>query len=109
MSEGIKGEVALSDAEIDARVVAYGAGGDFEIRRNRLWTKGRSVIEPELRAYYADLFRVQYGADETATQAMLTGIEEVYGHRLDADWVRSAARHGRCGRSSSSRRTSWRR
>jgi methyl-accepting chemotaxis protein len=95
MSEGIKGEVALSDAEIDARVVAYGANGAFEGRRNRLWTKGRAVIEPELRAYYADLFRVQYGADESATYSMLTGIEEVYGHPLDAEWIRSAARHGR--------------
>ena len=95
MNEVIKGEVALSDAEIDARVEAYGADGTFEERRNRLWTKGRSVIEPELRAYYADLFRVQYGADESATQSMLTGIEAVYGHPLDAEWMRTAARHGR--------------
>jgi len=95
MSEGIKGEVALSDAEIDARVVAYAADGKLEARRNRLWTRGRSVIEPELRAFYADLFRVQYGADESATLSMLTGIEEVYGHPLDAGWIRAAARHGR--------------
>ena len=95
MSEGIKGEVALTDAEIDARVAAYGAGGTFETRRNRLWTKGRAVVEPELRAFYADLFRVQYGADESATLSMLTGIEEVYGRPIDEEWVRAAARHGR--------------
>jgi methyl-accepting chemotaxis protein len=95
MDQGIKGEVALSDAEIDARVAAYAGQGDFEARRRRMWDDTRSVIEPELRAYYADLFRIQYGADEAATQTMLTGIEEIYGRPIDAEWVRAAARHGR--------------
>ena len=61
----------------------------------RMWEEARAVIEPELRAYYAELFRVQYGADEAATQSMLVGIEEVYGRPIDADWIRAAARHGR--------------
>ncbi|HLZ79569.1 MAG TPA: methyl-accepting chemotaxis protein [Sphingomonas sp.] len=95
MKEVTKGEVALSDAEIDARLAAYAGTGDFETRRRRMWEEARSVIEPELRAYYAELFRVQYQADEAATQSMLVGIEEIYGRPIDADWIRAAARHGR--------------
>ena len=95
MKEVTKGEVALSDAEIDARLAAYARRGDFETRRRRMWDEARSVIEPELRAYYAELFRVQYGADEAMTQSMLMGIEDAYGRPIDADWVRTAARNGR--------------
>jgi methyl-accepting chemotaxis protein len=94
MNEGIMGEVALTDAEINARVAAYAARGGYEERRRRLWDRARDIIEPELRAFYIDLFRGQYGADESATQMMLTGIEEVYGRPIDADWIRTNARHG---------------
>ncbi|WP_019831114.1 methyl-accepting chemotaxis protein [Sphingomonas sp. PR090111-T3T-6A] len=94
MNEGIKGEVALSDAEINARVAAYAGRGDYETRRRRLWDRAREIIEPELRAYYVELFRGRYAADDSATQMMLDGIEEVYGRPIDADWVRATARHG---------------
>src|ERR1700754_3379407 len=67
MNEGIMGEVALTDAEINARVAAYAARGGYEERRRRLWDRARDIIEPELRAFYIDLFRGQYGADESAT------------------------------------------
>jgi methyl-accepting chemotaxis protein len=94
MNEGIRGEVALSDAEINARVAAYAGRGDYEMRRRRLWDRARDIIEPELRSYYVELFRGRYAADDSATQMMLDGIEEVYGRPIDADWIRANARHG---------------
>ncbi|HET8613119.1 MAG TPA: methyl-accepting chemotaxis protein [Sphingomonas sp.] len=94
MSDGIMGEVSLSDAEIDARVAAYAAIGDVETHRRRMWEKARDIVEPELRAYYTALFTDTYHADAAIVRAMTASIECSYGQPIDAHWVRIAADHG---------------
>ena len=45
MSEGLTGDISLSDAEIDARVTAYVGVSDLEARSKRMWQRAKSVIE----------------------------------------------------------------
>ena len=95
MSEGSKGDVALSDEEIAARVAAYSVRGDFEARRARMWAKGRTVIEPELLAHYAEQLRLHYGAVDLSEETMLRHIADAYGRPIDADWICAEAAYGR--------------
>ncbi len=94
MNEGMMSDVALSDEEIHARVETYGRLGDLDVRRLRLWAKGRVAIEPELRAFYDSFFHAHHHDHERFSHARQNEIEAVYGRPIDAEWVRHAARHG---------------